>query len=317
MKVFTHDTAADVADGFDTIRKAGEIAESLRTNPLWGIELVEAPFVSEADLTEIHDADYVEAVRTGQPHDLAVSSGLKWSEALWDSVCASTGAVVAAAEDALVDGAAFALSAGLHHARVGGGSGYCTFNALALVARRHALAGRCVVVVDLDAHCGGGTWSILRDVDGVGQADVATSAYDAYDTGVAHRTYLERVTAAGRYLGAVERALAWIEDGDRPDLVLYNAGVDPHERCSTGGLGGVTTQMLAERDALVAAWCRLNDIAVAGVLAGGYTGPRLSSADVVGLHRQTIAALAPLASGPTAGESTPHVRTRNRPDLAG
>lgn len=73
-------------------------------------------------------------------------------------VLATNGGVVAAAISALEHGTAGSLSSGLHHARRETGEGFCTFNGLAIAAREALSAGaRSVLILDLDAHFGGGT----------------------------------------------------------------------------------------------------------------------------------------------------------------
>jgi hypothetical protein len=65
--------------------------------------------------------------------------------------------------------------------------------------------------------------------------------------------------------------------------------MDPFEGCDTGGLEGITREMLATRERLVFEWCRARDLPVAFVLAGGYLGPGLDVAGLVDLHRLTLA----------------------------
>ena len=68
--------------------------------------------------------------------------------------------------------------------------------------------------------------------------------------------------------------------------------MDPHEGCPVGGLAGITTEIIAERERMVFDWCRAQGLPVAFVLAGGYTGPALDQRGLVELHRLTIAAAA-------------------------
>ncbi|WP_346742578.1 hypothetical protein [Rhabdothermincola salaria] len=275
---------------YETTRKPALIAQSLANEPIPGVTVSVAEPAEESLVTEMHDHAYIEAVRTGDPSDLAESNGLDWSEELYPAVLASTGAVMSSLGTALDDGRGFGLAAGLHHARAERGSGFCTVNGLALAAVLSAQRGLEVVVIDLDAHFGGGTQSIVGELDSVRQLDVSTSAFDSYAPTSQATPML--VGDAGEYLATVRLGLTWLEHGPRPDIVLYNAGVDPHEDCPTGGLRGLTTATLAERDALVADWAVANGLPIAAVLAGGYEGARLDTDDLVGLHRNTIAALA-------------------------
>ena len=91
----------------------------------------------------------------------------------------------------------------------------------------------------------------------------------------------------------IERGLREVRRrGPRFALCLYNAGMDPFEGCSTGGLTGITREMLAAREKFVFDWCREQELAVAYVLAGGYLGPRLDEQELVSLHRLTLSAAA-------------------------
>lgn len=80
------------------------------------------------------------------------------------------------------------------------------------------------------------------------------------------------------------------------DLCIYNAGMDPHEDCSTGGLAGITREVLAESEKVVFSWCKRRRLPVAFVLAGGYASPRLDKAGLVELQRLTLAQAATLAA---------------------
>jgi acetoin utilization deacetylase AcuC-like enzyme len=83
-----------------------------------------------------------------------------------------------------------------------------------------------------------------------------------------------------------------------PGLVIYNAGMDPFEDCMTGGLAGITFEMLREREQLVFSTFRKQSVPIAFALAGGYVGCSLSQERLVNLHRLTIEAAAPFAAMP-------------------
>ena len=126
----------------------------------------------------VHATEYVDAVRSGEPRGLAEAQGFPWDPGLWTMVTATTGGVVAAVEAAREDGVAGSLSSGLHHARADRGAGFCTFNGLAVAAR---LAGlRSVLILDLDAHCGGGTHALIAGDPRIRQVDVSISEFDNY-----------------------------------------------------------------------------------------------------------------------------------------
>jgi acetoin utilization deacetylase AcuC-like enzyme len=272
---------------FDTVRKAALAIESLHQRPIEGVERRDASRTTIAELVLVHDPAYVNAVRTGEPWELAESNGIGWDDGLFDAVSASTGG----ARDAVLWALrhrrhAGAGSSGLHHARYERGVGFCTFNGL-VVAAHAALAdgAQRVLIVDLDAHCGGGTASLIEHVDGIEQIDVSVSRFDHYTSRPDARLWM----AEGHdYLDKVAEALAWVDEPGSVDVVVYNAGMDPHELA--GGIRGITTDVLAERERMVFQWAGEHRLPVAFVFAGGYEGYGLSLDQVIDLHRLTIEA---------------------------
>ena len=277
---------------FETTRKAEWVADSLERSAISGIEIVEPAPLRGREVAEVHVEEYVRAVKTGHPRSVAESQGFVWDPGLWRMVLASNGGVVAAALAALEDGVSGSLSSGLHHARYDHGAGFCTFNGLVIAAKAALAAGaRQVLILDLDAHCGGGTESLIAEESRISQLDVAVNSYDRYSPTAQAR--LEVVTRGKDYLPVIRHTLAE-EDrrGDAFDLCLYNAGMDPFEACPTGGLSGITREVLAERERIVFDWCRGRRMPVAFVLAGGYIGEDLDVDGLVALHRLTLSAAA-------------------------
>jgi len=234
------------------------------------------------------DSEYIDALVTGCPRALAESNDIGWDEKLLSAVRSSSGGVVAATMTALTDRLnSGSLSSGLHHARPGSGSGFCTINGLALGARAAFLsgAGR-VLSLDLDAHAGGGTAAYIKQ--GIGglfeQLDVSVVSYDTY-SGIAGAELV--MSDADTYLDDIEKALSRVSSPASIDVILYNAGMDPHE--SAGGVFGVTTEMLVRREELVFSWAASHGVPVAWVLAGGYS-TNMEMDELTGLHRLTLAA---------------------------
>jgi acetoin utilization deacetylase AcuC-like enzyme len=277
---------------FDTTRKAKWIADSLTASPMVRITLVEPMPLTRDQVALVHDPSYIRAVETGMPRELAESQGFTWDANLWPMVLASNGGAVAAALAALEQGVAGSLSSGLHHARRGRGAGFCTFNGLVIAARAALTAGaRSLLVLDLDAHCGGGTRSLIEDDPRIWQIDVSVNRFDSYPS--SDHVWLEFAERGGDYLPAVRRCLEQVQSrGPRFDLCLYNAGMDPFEDCSTGGKPGITREVLADREEMVFGWCRERQLPVAFVLAGGYAGGRLDETGLINLHRLTLSCAA-------------------------
>ncbi|HEX6576033.1 MAG TPA: hypothetical protein VF042_13785 [Gemmatimonadaceae bacterium] len=289
MKVFYSPDYVAARQSFDTTRKAGWIAESLATSPVAGVELVAPPPLTVEQISSVHDREYVDAVKTGKPRELAESQGFKWDPGMWAAVAASNGGAVAAARQALQDGVSGTLSSGLHHARRESGAAFCTFNGLVMAAATVLSEGaESVLIIDLDAHCGGGTFSMIEETRRIHQIDVSVNQVDAY--WMNHGNTLDVVRDVEKYLPTIRERLDEIKSSF--SLILYNAGMDPDERCQTGGFPGLNAGILKRREQIVFEWARSRAIPIAFVLAGGYSGPTLSQDELVKLHRMTIATAA-------------------------
>ncbi len=284
------------AFAFETTRKATWVADSLASDPIAGVRLVAPEPLRWEQVAQVHASDYVQAIRGGEPRALAQSQSLDWDAGLGPMVLATNGGALAAALDALKNGLSGSLSSGLHHARRASGLGYCTFNGLVIAARAALDAGAgAVLILDLDAHCGGGTAELIAEEPGIWQQDVSVNDFDHYAS--SERIRLHMVQDSADYLPTIRSCLQAIDaSGVAFDLCLYNAGMDPHEGSADGGLEGIDTQMLQERENLVFEWCRRRGLPVAFVLAGGYIGARLDAAGLVALHRLTLRAAAVMAS---------------------
>jgi acetoin utilization deacetylase AcuC-like enzyme len=177
----------------------------------------------------------------------------------------------------------------LHHAKHDRGSGYCTFNGLVIGARRAlSLGAKRVLILDLDAHCGGGTKELiglLRDqtIDGIEQVDVSVSSFDQYHNSSFAQL---KIVGASEYLDTIKNSLAEIADPQSIDLVIYNAGMDPHEKA--GGVTGITDRVIRQREAMVFEWAKSHELPIVWVLAGGYSGGSFTKRDVARLHRITV-----------------------------
>jgi acetoin utilization deacetylase AcuC-like enzyme len=207
---------------------------------------------------------------------------------MWDSVVAQCSALYAACQVAQRGQHAYALAAGFHHARREHGAGFCTFNGIAIACGELIRNGASrITIVDVDAHHGGGTYSMVREWPEVIHVDVSTNYYDAYRCAAPH--WSQKVDVADAYLHAVDTALATAATHLRAgDLCIYNAGVDVYEHCDVGGMAGIDVAMIAERERRVVAWANQHNFTLAACLAGGYHGPNFSLDMLHHLHIQSI-----------------------------
>lgn len=203
----------------------------------------------------------------------------------------ATGGTLLAARLALERGFASNAAGGSHHAQWRGGSGYCVFNDVAVVARellRHGEVER-LLVVDLDVHQGDGTAELLADEPRAFTFSMHCEANFpvrkiAGDLDIG----LPAGTGDGDYLAILGDALPGLIDHHAPQLIFYNAGVDPHEADRLGRLA-LTDDGLWRRDTLVTELARRRGVPLVSVMGGGY-GANVS--DVARRHARTIQAVA-------------------------
>ena len=286
--IFYNDSYVVPGGGLETVRKADEVARRI-LEQFPDIKLVSPEPATVEQLLLAHTAEYIEAFLSGEPYDVASAALSEWSEEVVASVLASTGGVIEAALAALESGRAGSLSSGLHHAKSDRGAGFCTINGLAIAALVALQNGaKSVGILDIDAHCGGGTFEILGDNPLIRIGDVSTDGYDVWRSSQ-ERHRIEINTDPETYLGSVAEMLEHIGS---VDLLLLNAGMDPADGGSAGSTRGFTSELLEQRELLVAEWCESTNTPVAFVLAGGYVGSQLTLGGVADLHMHTVAAIA-------------------------
>jgi acetoin utilization deacetylase AcuC-like enzyme len=95
-----------------------------------------------------------------------------------------------------------------------------------------------------------------------------------------------KIVGASEYLDTIKDSLAEIINPQSIDLVIYNAGMDPHEKA--GGVTGITDRVIRQREAMVFEWAKSHALPIIWVLAGGYSGGSFTKRDVARLHRITV-----------------------------
>jgi acetoin utilization deacetylase AcuC-like enzyme len=225
-------------------------------------------------IESVHQADYVRAYCEGRLEAKALRRiGLPWSPALANRTCIAVGGSVLTAQLALHYGLACNTAGGTHHAFPTYGSGFCIFNDLAIAARVLQQQGviKTVLIVDLDVHQGDGTALIF-------QADPSVFTFSMHCEsnfpGTKQQSDLDVPLPVGMedeaYLQTLDRYLPDLLSQIKPDLVLYDAGVDPHVGDALGKLA-LTDLGLYRRDLQVLNTCLQQRYPVACVIGGGYS----------------------------------------------
>lgn len=247
--------------------------------------------ISPADAARVHGTDYVaQAFAHALPAEITRRIGFAVTPEILRRARRASGGTVLAARLALVHGCASNTAGGSHHAGPWGGSGYCVFNDVGVAALMLLHSGEIAsaAVLDLDVHQGDGTAALFAAEDRVFTASLHCEA------NFPHRKMpgdldigLPAGTGDDVYLDILAQMLPQVI-GYKPDLLFYNAGVDPHEDDRLGQLA-LTTCGLAARDRMVRGACAAAGIPLVSVMGGGYG----ADADAIGrLHAQTIAIMA-------------------------
>lgn len=237
-------------------------------------------------IEQVHDHDYVEAYCGGTLDAKALRRiGLPWSPALVNRTCVAVGGSILTARLALEYGLACNTAGGTHHAFPTYGSGFCIFNDLAIMARVMQAQGlvKRVLIVDLDVHQGDGTAWIFRDDPSVFTFSMHCGVNFP---GTKQQSDLDVALPEGMedeaYLQTLAEYLPDLLSQVKPDLVIYDAGVDPHLGDRLGKLA-LTDSGLYRREMQVLETCVGQGYPVACVIGGGY------SEDIDALvHRHSI-----------------------------
>lgn len=226
------------------------------------LELIEPPPVTVEQLCLAHDPEFVTGVISGRRQNGFGNT----SRELAASLPYTSGAMLAAARAAIAGRTAtIAPCSGFHHAHYALARGFCTFNGLMVTARVLLNEGRAhrVGILDADMHYGDGTDDILERT-GEGRVEHCTIG----------RHYTEPEQAEG----FLERLPMMLRRFEGCDVLLYQAGADPHIDDPLGGW--LSNAQLAQRDRIVFDHCAARGLPIAWNLAGGYQTPLRKVLDI-------------------------------------
>jgi acetoin utilization deacetylase AcuC-like enzyme len=224
-------------------------------------------------LEAVHDADYVaEVIGARVPREKERRIGFPVTDTVATRAQIVPGGTWLAAGLALTHGFAANTAGGSHHALAGTGAGYCVFNDLAIAAVRLVEEGTVdrIAIVDVDVHQGDGTAALTAV-----RPEIATYSIHAEKNFPVRkaRSTLDVPLADGigdiAYLATLEETLSDFLDEHRPDLILYQAGVDPFAGDRLGRLA-LSEDGLVARERLVAGIARARGLPLASTVGGGY-----------------------------------------------
>lgn len=276
MKVFYDFRQCATQDSLSpSAEKPRWVVEDWSARPELGVEIMAVEPASVDQLCRAHRRQFVEDVLS-----LRVDNGFENKlEQVARALPWTSGSLMSASRWALANKAGCCSpTSGFHHAQWDRAMGFCTFNGLmvAALAMRAERLCETVAILDCDAHYGNGTDDISRRSGGA--------------SWLTHRTMgatfqVGRCIDPGAFESWLDQAIA---DCSKADLVIYQAGADPHELDPYGGM--LSSQRMAERDRRV--FQAFKGKALVWNLAGGYQVdeskqfPERIEA-VLALHRET------------------------------
>ncbi|MCH4892761.1 histone deacetylase [Sphingomonas sp. SFZ2018-12] len=233
-------------------------------------------------LEAVHDAEYVDQVLAARvPPEKERRIGFPVTPTVAARAQKVPGGTWLAARLAQSHGFAANTAGGSHHALADTGAGFCVFNDLAIAAVRLVEAGdaRRVLIVDCDVHQGDGTAALTAGRPGI--ATYSIHAEKNFPVRKARSTLdvaLPDGVGDAEYLDALATTLMPLLDDFAPDLVLYQAGVDPFAGDRLGRLA-LSREGLVARDTWIARTLAVRGVPLASALGGGYGHDAMEVAD--------------------------------------
>lgn len=240
-------------------------------------------------IEEVHDPDYVaEVLAAAVPAHKERRIGFAVTPLVARRAQLVPGGTWLAAMLALETGFAANIAGGSHHALADTGAGYCVFNDLAIAAARLAGQGLSVLIVDVDVHQGDGTAALTAGRPGIATYSIhADKNFPARKARSTLDVALPDGIGDAAYLAQLRETLEPLLDAVRPDIILYQAGVDPFAGDRLGRLA-LTAEGLAARERLIARLAIARGLPLASTLGGGYGS---DAGEVAGRHAASILTL--------------------------
>ena len=261
----------------DLLREAGDLIDWFQPEPM-----------PRCWIEAAHDSDYVAEVITARvPREKERRIGFAVNETVARRAQVVPGGTWLAATLALERGFAANSAGGSHHALADTGAGYCVFNDLAIAAIRLIEEGAVarLMIVDCDVHQGDGTAALTAGRPGIATYSIhAEKNFPARKARSTLDVSLRDGVGDDEYCATLEATLAPLLDDERPELILYQAGIDPFGGDRLGRLN-LTDGGLVCRERLIARLAIERGIPLASTVGGGY------GEDVMAIARRHVAAI--------------------------
>lgn len=225
-------------------------------------------------LESVHTSEYIQKF-TGlelSPREQRIT-GFVHNEALVKRELTLVEGTRMCAHHALVDGIAFNIAGGTHHAYSDKGEGFCMLNDQAVAAQSLIDDGivERILIVDLDVHQGQGTAQIFEDSSSVFTFSMhGKNNYPLRKERSYRDVELDDNCSGDTYLSILKRELDDLKTKVNPEFIFFQCGVDVLATDKLGRLG-LTIDECKARDEYVLSWCKGNNLPVVCTMGGGYS----------------------------------------------
>jgi acetoin utilization deacetylase AcuC-like enzyme len=281
--------------------------------PLWVYEMLKESTdyliaepderITEDDLLRVHSKEYLKSLKDGVPLNLAMSSGLRWVPELYRASLSNVNGYYSAALQSIKDRVSCSLSTNFHHATRSQGSGFCVLNGFAIVAKK-LISEKMVtkiLILDCDYHYGDGNAVTFENDNQIQIFDIYGGLHSQeIDVLKASNIVSYRVDSSEEYFSKLDM-LTEILDNFKPEIVLYDAGMDVWIESRIGKISGMNAKNIRRRESFIFNVCKERNIPVCFVIGGGYVryknenGAPLSQSEIenninelVNIHKTTF-----------------------------
>jgi acetoin utilization deacetylase AcuC-like enzyme len=244
------------------------------------IDLRPAPAASISDLELVHCPRYIQRFLQNEMTEAEMRNvGFPYSPALVNRTLASAGGAVEACRLLFTEQRRITanVAGGTHHAFRDRGEGFCVFNDIAIsavVAIRDYGVGK-VLIVDLDVHQGNGTAGIFEGDewrDRVVTMDLFADKCYPWSSRTKADISIPLPDGTGdmEYLALLQEHLdRTLNTGEKPELIIFQAGVDSLDGDALGRLS-LTRSGLLKRNNIVISAALGSKIPLLVTMGGGY-----------------------------------------------
>ncbi|MBP9759732.1 hypothetical protein KBD45_08635 [Candidatus Dojkabacteria bacterium] len=264
----------------DAVDQPVRIMLDLKHDPRFDVIPVNS--VDDKVLFITHSPALINSYKSGNPFDLATSSGIEWQSGFYDWVINKVWATIFAVKNAVKEGKSLVITSGGHHAEFEHGRGFGPISNM-IIAAKYLLNNnflKKVAILDLDVHYANGTHSQVKGDPRILSCDIwryrlTKWIYTSNRKNILHKK-ANNITDYFIVLDQMFKKIAVF----KPDVLFLYNGLDPLENDRMGGIKGFDEKCLLNRNKLVAEFIHNHKLPITVFIGGGYINYNQNEIDV-------------------------------------